>query len=266
MKVFFYTVAHLMTLFNAALMFVAAFFAGVVNAIAGGGTLLTFPILIWLGLDPKVANATSTVALWPGLFGGMFGYRREMNDSSLILMRLGVTSIIGGGIGAWLLIATPSPVFARLVPFLILFATVLFMIQGPVNRWLRLPSEGGGSMKAWWSFAIVVQFVSAIYGGYFGAGNGIWMLAAMGLLGMHDIHRANGIKNFLGICINSVAVVSFSITHLVSWPKALLMAVGALAGGYFGSRTAQRVGRVFIRRAIVVIGFAITILMLWRMR
>jgi uncharacterized membrane protein YfcA len=194
------------------------------------------------------------------------GYRREMDDSSLMLIRLGVTSLIGGGVGAWLLIATPSPVFARLVPFLILFATVLFMSQGPVNRWLHLPSADGESMKAWWSFAIVVQFFSAVYGGYFGAGNGIWMLAAMGLLGLHDIHRANGIKNFLGICINCVAVVSFSIAHLVVWPKALLMAVAALAGGYVGSRTAQRVGRIFIRRAIVVIGFAITILMLWRMR
>jgi uncharacterized protein len=255
-----------MTLLNAALMFAAAFGAGVVNAIAGGGTLLTFPVLIWLGLDPKVANATSTVALWPGLLGGLLGYRGEMEDSSLMLIRLGVTSLIGGGVGAWLLIATPSPVFARLVPFLILFATVLFVVQGPVNRWLRLPVAGGESMKAWWSFAIVVQFFSAVYGGYFGAGNGIWMLAAMGLLGLHDIHRANGIKNFLGICINCVAVISFSIAHLVSWPKALWMAVAASAGGYVGSRTAQRVGRTFIRRAIVVIGLAITILMLWRMR
>ncbi|MFS8086463.1 MAG: sulfite exporter TauE/SafE family protein, partial [Acidobacteriota bacterium] len=165
-----------------------------------------------------------------------------------------------------LLILTPSPTFARLVPFLILFATILFMIQGPVNRWLRLPSASGDSKNTWWTIAIVVQFFSAIYGGYFGAGNGIWMLAAMGLLGMHDIHRANGIKNFLGICINSVAVISFSIAHMVDWPKSLLMAVAALVGGYIGSRMAQRVGRVFIRRAIVVIGFTITIVMLWRMR
>ena len=113
---------------------------------------------------------------------------------------------------------------------------------------------------------MVFQFFSAIYGGYFGAGNGILMLAAMGLLGLHDIHRANGIKNFLGICINSVAVVSFSIVHLVSWPRSLLMAIAATLGGYFGARTARRVGRVFIRRVIVVIGFAITIVMLWRMR
>jgi uncharacterized membrane protein YfcA len=255
-----------MTLLHDLAMFAAAFLAGVVNSIAGGGTLLTFPVLIWLGLDPKVANATSTVALWPGLFGGMFGYRREMSDSSQLLIRLGAISLLGGGVGAWLLIATPSLTFARLVPFLILFATVLFMSQGLVNRWLRLPTQDGDSMKAWWSFAIVVQFFSAVYGGYFGAGNGIWMLAAMGLLGMSDIHRANGIKNFLGICINFIAVISFSIAHLVAWPKALLMAVGALAGGYVGSRSAQRVGRTFIRRAIVVIGFAITIVMLWRMR
>ena len=255
-----------MPLIHAAAMFVAAFFAGVLNSIAGGGTLLTFPILIWLGLDPKVANATSTVALWPGLFGGVFGYRREMDDSSLILMRLGVISVIGGGVGAWLLIATPSPTFARLVPFLILFATILFMMQGPVNRWLHLPAAGKESTKAWWIGAIAFQFFSAIYGGYFGAGNGILMLAAMGLLGLHDIHRANGIKNFLGVCINSVAVVSFSMMHLVSWPQSLFMAVAALAGGYFGARTAQRVGRVFIRRAIVVIGLVITIAMLWKMR
>ena len=251
---------------HAAVMFIAAFLAGVVNSIAGGGTLLTFPVLIWLGLDPKIANATSTVALWPGLFGGLFGYRREMNDSSLILMRLGVISVVGGGVGAWLLIVTPSPTFARLVPFLILFATILFMIQTPVNRWLHLGSAERSTTKAWWTGAMIFQFLSAMYGGYFGAGNGIMMLAAMGLLGMHDIHRANGIKNFLGICINSVAVVSFSIAHMVVWPKSLLMAVAALAGGYVGSRTAQRVGRVFIRRAIVVIGFAITIVMLWRMR
>jgi hypothetical protein len=247
-------------------MLAAAFVAGLVNSIAGGGTLLTFPLLIWLGLDPKVANATSTVALWPGLFGGLFGYRREMNDSSLILMRLGAISVIGGGLGAWLLIVTPSRTFARLVPFLILFATFLFMLQGPVNRWLRLPTASGESARAWWVIALVVQFFSAMYGGYFGAGNGIWMLAAMGLLGMHDIHRANGIKNFLGICINSVAVVAFSVSHLVSWPRSLLMAGGALIGGYVGARTARRVGPVIIRRAIVVIGFAITIAMLWRMR
>src|SRR5687767_15465238 len=122
-----------MSLLEIGLMFAAAFIAGFVNSIAGGGTLLTFPLLIWLGLDPKIANATSTVALWPGLFGGLFGYRRELENSSTILWRLGLTSVIGGAVGAWLLIWTPSPTFARLVPFLILFATVLFMCQGTIT-------------------------------------------------------------------------------------------------------------------------------------
>src|SRR5262252_4774973 len=227
-------------LLHGVLMFTAAFFAGVVNSIAGGGMLLVFPMMIWLGLDPKVANATCTVALWPGLFGGLFGYRREMNDSAIFLMRLGAISLVGGGVGAWLLIVTPSPVFARLVPVLIFFATILFMIQGPVNRWLRLPSAEHESTRTGWTVVIIIQFFSAVYGGYFGAGNGILMLAAMGLLGLHDIHRANGIKNFLGICINSVAVLSFSLKHLVVWQDSLVMACAALAGGYFGARMAVR--------------------------
>jgi uncharacterized membrane protein YfcA len=246
-------------------MIAAAFAAGVINSIAGGGTLITFPVLIWLGLDPKVANATSTVALWPGLFGGLFGYRRELENSSAILLRLGITSVIGGAIGAWLLIWTPALIFAYLVPFLILFATILFMASGSINRWLRLQPIVAEPKTSWWVGAIVFQFFSSMYGGYFGAGNGILMLAAMGLLGLHDINRANGIKNFLGICINSIAVVSFAVTHLVVWNDALLMAVAALAGGYFGAKMAVRIGQVAIRRAIVAIGFVITFAMLWRL-
>src|SRR6478672_4555817 len=254
-----------MSLPNAIMMMAAAFAAGVINSIAGGGTLLTFPVLIWLGLDPKVANATSTVALWPGLFGGLFGYRRELENSSTILLRLGITSVIGGALGAWLLIWTPSLVFAYLVPFLILFATILFMAGGSINRWLRLQPIVAEPKTSWWLGAIVFQFFSSMYGGYFGAGNGILMLAAMGLLGLHDINRANGIKNFLGICINSIAVVSFAIAHLVVWHDALLMAGAALAGGYFGAKMAVRIGQIVIRRAIVVIGFVITFAMLWRL-
>src|SRR6185503_3393611 len=162
-----------MHLFPWILMLCAAFAAGVVNSIAGGGTLLTFPVLIWLGLDAKVANATSTVALWPGLFGGLYGYRKELENSSTILFRLGLTSVIGGAVGAWLLILTPSPLFASLVPFLILFATVLFMFHEEINKRLRLGSLEQEPMGRWWTSAIIFQFFSAMYGGYFGAGNGI---------------------------------------------------------------------------------------------
>ena len=253
-----------MSLTELVILVAAAFAAGMINSIAGGGTLITFPVLIWLGLDPKIANATSTVALWPGLFGGLFGYRRELENSSRILFRLGFTSVIGGAVGAWLLIFTPSPVFARLVPFLILFATLLFMAQGPINRRLRVQPIVAEPQASWWLGAIIFQFFSSIYGGYFGAGNGILMLAAMGLLGINDINRANGIKNFLGICINSIAVLSFALSRLVIWPVAFVMAGAALIGGYAGAHIAVRVGQVVIRRAVVVIGFVITFVMLWQ--
>jgi uncharacterized membrane protein YfcA len=247
-------------------MFSAAFAAGAINSIAGGGTLITFPVLIWLGLDPKVANGTSTVALWPGLFGGLFGYRRELENSSPILIRLGLTSIVGGALGAWLLILTPSPVFAQQVPFLILFATLLFMSNGLINKRLRLGSLEARPTKLWWTGAIVFQFFSAIYGGYFGAGNGILMLAAMGLLGLNELNRANGIKNFLGICINSIAVLSFSFAGLVVWRDALVMAVGALAGGYFGASMAVRIGQLWVRRGVIAIGLIIFVAMVWKLR
>ena len=253
-----------MSLTELVILVAAAFAAGMINSIAGGGTLITFPVLIWLGLDPKIANATSTVALWPGLFGGLFGYRRELKNSSRILFRLGFTSVIGGAVGAWLLIFTPSPVFARLVPFLILFATLLFMAQGPITRRLRLQPIVAEPKASWWLGAIAFQFFSSIYGGYFGAGNGILMLAAMGLLGINDINRANGIKNFLGICINSIAVLSFALSRLVIWPVAFVMAGAALVGGYAGAHIAVRVRQVVIRRAIVAIGFVITFVMLWQ--
>jgi len=250
-----------MSLTQIVIPFAAAFAAGIINSIAGGGTLITLPVLIWLGLDPKVANATSTVALWPGLFGGVYGYRRELEKSSRILARLGLTSVFGGAVGAWALIWTPAPLFAKLVPFLILFATILFMLQGVINK--PIVEE---PRKSWWVGAIVFQFFSSMYGGYFGAGNGILMLAAMGLLGLRDLNRANGIKNFMGIAINSMAVLSFTISGLVVWPHALLMAGGALLGGYFGASMAVRIGQIVVRRAIIAIGLAITFVMLWQLQ
>jgi len=249
------------------LLFAAAFFAGAINSVAGGGTLITFPALIWLGLDPKVANATSTVALWPGLVGGLWGFRRELEKTRSLLWRLGLTSVAGGAVGGLLLILTPPQTFARLVPFLIFFATVLFMLQEPISRRLRFGEFGSGagdSRRGWWTGAILFQFASSIYGGYFGAGNGILMLAAMGLLGISDIHSANSLKNFLGLALNLAAIVAFIISGLVVWPHAMLMAVGAVAGGYFGARTARRLGRRFVRRVVIATGFVIGLLMLYR--
>jgi len=149
---------------------------------------------------------------------------------------------------------------------LILFATLLFMSNGLINKRLRLGSLEARPTKLWWTGAIVFQFFSAIYGGYFGAGNGILMLAAMGLLGLNELNRANGIKNFLGICINSIAVLSFSLAGLVVWHDALVMACGALAGGYFGASMAVRIGQVWVRRGVIAIGFVIFVAMVLKLR
>jgi len=245
--------------------FAAAFCAGAVNAIAGGGTLLTFPLLLWLGLDSKTANATSTVALYPGLFGGLFGYRHEMKDSRTALIRLGVPSLIGGAFGAWLLVKTPTLTFDMLVPFLILFATLLFMAQESINRILNLGDIEQQRSTVWWAGALALQFCSAIYGGYFGAGNGILMLAILSVLGFSNIHRANGIKNFMAICLNTVAVMLFSVSGMVRWREASVMAVGAIAGGYLGANVARRLGKTFVRRAVVCVGLTMAALMLWRL-
>ena len=169
-------------------------------------------------------------------------------------------------LGAVLLVRTPNKLFANLVPFLILFATLLFMSNGVVNRRLRVGSIDEKPMGLWWTGAMVFQFFSAMYGGYFGAGNGILMLAAMGVLGMNELHRANGIKNFLGICINAVAVLIFTLAGYVVWQDALLMACAALIGGYFGAKMAMRVGQKWVRRGIVLIGWVIFIVMVWKLR
>ncbi len=256
-----------MTLMQAALMFAAAFGAGAVNSIAGGGTLISFPALVWLGLDPKMANATNTIALWPGLAGSLWGYRRELAASRPYILRLGLISLIGGTVGTILLIKTPSLTFAKLVPYLILFATLLFTLQEPLARWLKLDRDPNQHpAKGWWIAAIILQFFSAIYGAYFGAGNGILILAVFGLIGLSDIHIANGLKIILAICLNSVAVLGFSISHLVVWAPAFVMIAGATAGGYVGASGARRLRPSLVRRAVIVIGFMITALMLWRVR
>src|SRR4028119_1121721 len=154
------------SLLQGIILFASAFAAGMINSIAGGGTLLTFPTLIWLGLDAKEANATSTVALWPGLIGGLFGFRRELEKSRPLLVRLGVTSLVGGAVGAALLIWTPSETFARLVPFLIFFATLLFMAQEPITRWLRLETAPDERRGGWGARAILFQFCAAVGRGF----------------------------------------------------------------------------------------------------
>jgi uncharacterized membrane protein YfcA len=243
------------------LVIAAAALGGAVNAIAGGGTLLTFPALVALGIPPIVANATSTVALWPGAVSSWWGYRALLAGMREWVVRFAGPSVVGGLVGAWLLLRTPPERFDALVPWLVLGATMLFVIQRPLMERLRptsavAPSEDADRAVRPTPALLAFQFLVAVYGGYFGAGIGILMLAGLGFMGFRNIHRMNGLKNWGGLCANAVAAATFATSGLVRWPVALAMAVGAIAGGYGGSRIAQRVPQAWVRRAIIAIGFA----------
>jgi hypothetical protein len=235
----------------------AAAVGGAINAIAGGGTLVTFPAIVALGVPPLIANATNTVSLWPGSLGSVWGYRQHLGNLRPWLVRFTIPSLIGGAAGGALLLATGEQRFAQIVPWLVLAATLLFMAQGPVQRWVHghqvpaPPEVPPLGVLAW-------QFGVAVYGGYFGAGMGILMLAAIGFMGHTDIHRMNGLKNWSGTCINAVAAIVFVASGVVNWSLAGAMTVGAIVGGYGGARLAQRVGREVVRKAVVAIGIGAT--------
>ncbi len=225
------------------MIFGAAFAAGIINSIAGGGTLISFPALLWIGTNAIIANATSTVALWPGSFSGMIGFRHDLAKVRRWLFLLTIPSLAGGALGAILLLASQEVVTKRL---------------NLVARAHENPTAG------WVTFVFLFQFMVGIYGGYFGAGIGILMLAALGLIGLTDMHQMNGLKNLLAICINGVAALYFAASGAVIWFDAVLMAVAAIVGGFTGAKLAHKLGRKFVRGAVVVIGLSMTIALFLR--
>lgn len=244
------------------LLCLAAFVAGAINSVAGGGTLLTFPTLLYLGVPPIAANATSTVALVPGSFAAFYGYRDELRDTRRELVWFAIPSLIGGVVGALFVDRVGDKTFARLVPWLIFTATALFAAQPGIKAWLARVSPHDPSKRA--PFAIAFQLVVSVYGGFFGAGMGILMLATLGFLGLTNIHKMNGVKNFAAVCINGVAAVTFALLGRVRWSLALAMAVAAIVGGILGARSAKKMGEANARRAVIAIGIAIGALMLVR--
>src|SRR5881394_1805918 len=236
-------------------LIIAAFFAGAINSIAGGGTLITFPTLLWMGRNPILANATNTVAMWSAGISASWGFRREVATLQRWFWFLTIPSLVGGAAGAVLLLHTPEKLFEHLVPILIGSATLLLATQEMITR--HLPHKRAS--PAWLVFAFTFQFFVGVYGGYFGAGMGILMLAALGLIGLSDLHQMNGLKNLLAICINGVAAVYFAASGAVLWRDALLMAGASIAGGFLGARVARRLGRRFVRAAVVTIGLVMTI-------
>jgi len=252
-----------MDLAHAGVAFFAAFLAGAINSVAGGGTLLSFPALIWLGLDSVAANATSTVAIWPATVGSIWGYRRELRDAEPRFRLLILPSLAGGLAGALLLRWTPPEYFDRLVPYLILFATLLFMGIEPVQRKLKTAPPtviaGGRHSTKWLASALLFQLAVGIYGGYFGAGIGILMLAALSILGLKDIHEMNSLKVVFGGSINGIAAVYFIWARMVYWPDVLIMAAGSILGGYLGAGAARKLGRKAVRRIVIAIGFGMAL-------
>jgi uncharacterized membrane protein YfcA len=246
------------------LIFLSGIIAGAINAVAGGGSLVSFPTMIWLGVPSITANVTNTVALWPGSVASAWGYRRELQGADSRSYVLFVPSILGAVLGAALLYRTPTEIFDRLVPALILFATLLLMLQEPIQRRFNLQAAHA-ARSPWLSWTMLFQLLVGLYGGYFGAGMGILMLAALSLMGHSDIHQMNGLKNLLATCINAVAAGYFVMAGIVDWPDALIMAAGAVIGGLGGSNLARRVGRTAVRRMVIVIGFAMALSLMLRL-
>lgn len=241
----------------------AAFLAGGINSVAGGGTLISFPTLVWLGLPSITANATSTVAIWPGSLGSMWGFRSELGQTALRLKWLSISSLIGGGLGAILLRLTPATLFEWLVPFLILFATILFLLERPLQK--KLADQSSGANNIGMSGAVVASLLVAIYGGYFGAGISIMMLSVLGILGMTDILQRNALTSLFSLCVNGVAAILFISLGMVDWHYVLPMAIAAVVGGYGAAGLARRVGRVVVRRFVIIVGLAVSLILFLRL-
>jgi hypothetical protein len=249
-----------MTLPNIALLFFAAVFAGALNSVAGGGSFFSFPALIFARVPPIPANATSTVALWPGSVASAFAYRKRFPKDFRILLEMALTSLAGGTLGALLLLRTPPGTFMRFVPYLFLFATLLLIFGKRLSDWVdatfRTSSQPRWLIVAGSNF---FQFLIALYGGFFGAGIGIMMLALLTMLRMEDIHAMNALKTLLNASINGAAVITFIVAGAVMWPQALVMLVGAVLGGYGGALYAQKLDPQIVRRFVIAVGIAMSV-------
>jgi uncharacterized membrane protein YfcA len=252
-----------MTLTDLALLACASAAAGVVNSVAGGGSLISFPAAVAFGLSPLAANATNTLALTPGSIASAFAYRRELRRDSAALRVLIPPAFAGGLAGSILLLVTPQAVFDTIVPLLVLFATALLVRQNLRPRAAASP-DGHWVLPRNTGVAMVLQFFVGVYGGYFGAGMGIMMLAILDRLGGVDIHGMNGVKNVLAAAINAIAAVAFMIAHAVDYRAALIMAVGAILGGLFGASVARQVKPVYVRWGVVTIGLGLSVVLAWR--
>lgn len=239
------------------LLFTVAALGGALNAVAGGGSFLVLPALIYAGVPAVAANATTTLVLWPASIASAWAYRRFFGSARATMAALGGASLVGGLLGALLLVRTSDAGFLRLLPWLMLLAAGTFTFGGAATKRLRAghaPMRSAGPAP----WAVAVQLAIAIYGGYFGGGMGIMMLATMSLAGMTDLHEMNGLKSLLAVAINGVALAAFVSNGTIVWSSGVPMIAGAVLGGYAGAALASRVDVVWVRRLIVVVGWSMT--------
>ncbi|MDP2768425.1 MAG: sulfite exporter TauE/SafE family protein [Giesbergeria sp.] len=245
-------------MYDTALLLTAAFVAGALNAVAGGGSFLTLPALVFTGVPPVMANATGTVALLPGYAAGAWGFREDTQPPpGLSMVRLVVLSLIGGAAGAGLLLVTSNDMFSIIVPWLLLAATLLFALGPKLREW----TAGGKPSTAKATAGVLIV---AAYGGYFNGGLGILLLALFGLLGQTNLNAMNGLKNWVSALLTAIAVAIYAAGGVVLWPQALMMMVAATLGGYGGARVARRIPAPWLRGGIVLTGLVMTAIFFWR--
>lgn len=236
--------------------------AGILNSVAGGGTLVSYPILLWVGRDPIVANATNSLALWPGSLAGAWGLRREIAAVPRLLRLLVPAAVVGGVAGGALLLATPGKVFAAFVPYLILFATAVLAGKSLLTHQRRQASAPASAKRT--ALLIAAQVLVSVYGGYFGAGMGILMLAAIGFYGVADFHERNAVKNLLAAITNGVASVFFAAAGAIRWRDGAVLAAGAIVGGLIGAAVGRRLSAKTLEKVAILVGAVATLSLLLR--
>lgn len=240
--------------------FFAALAAGFVNALAGGGTLITFPVLIALGIPPVAANVTNTIALCPGYFGGTYSQRKDFMTMRKLLWTILPVAMLGGIAGGILLIFTPENSFRILIPYLILTATIIFALQGTLKKIISKHSDNSSPSEANHFPLFLAVFLAAVYGGYFGAGLGVILMATFGLLINESLKSINALKQSTSFCINIVAAVYFCFSGMVVWHVAAVMIIGSLCGGMIGGKVAGKINTEILRWIIVTVGLTVAII------
>ncbi len=246
---------------HAILLFFAAAIAGTLNAVAGGGSFVSFPVLLFTGVPAVEANATNTVALWPGLAASTVAYLKRLNAPPRVLVPLLITSLAGGWAGALLLLKTPQHTFLRLVPWLLLSGTLLFAFGNRIRALAGKAAVVDDLGKLSWqtiTWSSIAELLVAVYGGYFGAGIGFVTLAMLAAMGMHDIHAMGAIRTLLAVAINAAAVLTFIVAGAVLWPQCLVMIAGSLVGGWFGAHYAQKADPQKMRFLVIGTGLVMT--------